>query len=94
MISAYLGIVSCNGLEMLVPETKHAETFLLKRAARRSGRGAFCCWAVLPQRAVCEIRLDLYSGRHREALVKLNIEAQFLGTVLPSADEEGAFAAA
>ena len=94
MINSYLGLVSRKGLEMLVLETKHAETFLLKRTARRGGRDAFCCWAVLPERAVWEIQLDLCGGRYREALTKLNAEARFLGTVLPSADEEESFAAA
>ena len=94
MANAYLGIVSRKGLEMLVPETKHAETFLLKRTARRGGRDAFCCWAVLPERAVWEIQRDLCSGRHQEALITLNAEARFLGTVLPPTDEEQSLATA
>jgi hypothetical protein len=94
MTRTYLGIVTRRGLETLVPETEHAEKFLLRRVGRESHREPICCWAALSDQAARNVQVELHCGRYRQALVLLNAEAYFLGTILPDSDDADLFTAA
>lgn len=88
MARCYLGIITPRGLETLVPETEHATPFLLRRAYRRRPTLAVCCWAVLAEPAAVQVRQQLELQQFRDALVTLNDEAVYMGTLLPPAAED------
>ena len=97
MARSYLGIITDQGLESLFPETEHAALFLLRRAHRDEANRSLCCWAVLSETTASGVLRDVYLGRFWNALVRLNIEAKYLGTLFPAtaddyfADQERAY---
>ncbi len=88
MVKCYVGIISRRGLESLLPETKHAIPFLLRRAYRREPTEAVCYWAVMQEAAALEVQRQVQSRRHEEALLALHAWAAHFGTILPPCFEE------
>ncbi len=81
MKEAYLGIADRNGLKMLVPETDHGGSFLVKRAQRMQ---AVCFWVVVERAYVTTILNELDRGEATNALSLLQILADGMGSLLPS----------
>jgi len=81
MRKAYLGIAGPCGLHLLVPETTHAATFLVRRAERLN---AVCFWTVIDDAFCYAIRMELEHGESANALRLLQFLADEMGTILPS----------
>ena len=88
MVECYVGIISRRGLESLLPETKHAIPFLLRRAYRRQPTEAICYWAVMQKTAAQDVQRQLQLRRHEEALFILRARAAHFGEILPPCSEE------
>ena len=91
MNRSYVGIVSLAGLQALYPEEDHVVRFLKRRAFRRRPNAGLM-WAVLSEENVQRIRDELGIGEPMSALLTLQTEALFCGSILPSSDvdESGA----
>lgn len=83
MLNAYLGIVSSNGLDVMVPEHEHTLVFMLHRLAHRARRGECGVWFVLPQEVAGEVAWLLEAGERREALRWAQLAARDYGVLLP-----------
>ena len=75
MGESYVGIVSKQGLELLIPENEHLLRFLCQRVYRKRPYSRACVWVVLPS--------DL-AQRLEAAWRLLQNEADHVGPVLPS----------
>lgn len=91
MAQSYLGIITHNGLESLVPETDGAEALLRSRGTEACHGAFFCCWAVLHREVARDLQRQLRAERYHEALMHLNAEAQSLGTLLPASEANDLF---
>ncbi|REJ74280.1 MAG: hypothetical protein DWQ34_27190 [Planctomycetota bacterium] len=83
MVESYAGIVTRNGVEFFVVETKHCMPFLLKRAYARSTNEAICFWALIPPPAGRYIAEQVRCGRFHQGFDLLNRHAVDFGTILP-----------
>jgi hypothetical protein len=83
MLTAYLGIVSPAGLDVMVPEHEHTLMFLLRRLARRTARRECGVWFVLPQETAEEVRWLLEEGERCEALRWSQLGARDFGVLVP-----------
>jgi hypothetical protein len=87
MLQAFVGIVSCQGLEILCPEDPATIRFLWRRVAR--GRlPAACFWSVLPHEAVLRIETALDLGETGTALHLLQLLARDGGPLAPPSDAD------
>jgi len=81
MRKSYLGIACPSGLILLIPENRHAERFLVRRACRLD---AVCFWAVIDESFYSTIHCELERGEAMNGLKLVQLLAQDVGTVLPS----------
>jgi hypothetical protein len=88
MLSAYLGIVSPAGLDVMVPEHEHTLLFLLRRLARQTRRRECGVWFVLPQETAEEVRWLLEAGERCEALRWSQLGARDYGVLMPESHAE------
>ena len=88
MFKSYVGIITREGLESLLPENDHVVRFLVRRAYRTQPPQALCYWAVMPDSAADHISRQLSWGEHGPALVTLHASAVGLGTMLPEETQE------
>lgn len=84
MLRAYVGIISCHGLELLLPEQEHVADSLSQRIYNDRSHRAACCWAVLGEVAAWEVSRQLAMGNPLDALVTLDQAAVQLGPILPA----------
>jgi hypothetical protein len=81
MKRSYLGIADRAGLRLLVPETRHTDRFLVRRAVRIGG---VCLWAVIDESFHHPITLEIESGHFESAARLLQTLSSEVGTILPS----------
>lgn len=85
MAQCYVGMVTRRGLEGLFAETEDVVRFLDRRMYRQRPYRGVCLWAVLPDEAAEQVRMQLEFGEQREALRTLQCQSLHFGSILPSA---------
>jgi hypothetical protein len=94
MLQAYVGIVSCNGIELFCPEDPATVRFLWRRVQRHPYRVA-CFWSVLPSDAVELVEAALLQGFPQHALDLIQQQARDYGFLTtPDGDESTSRSAA
>ena len=88
MVNSFVGIISSRGLELLLPETEHALSFLVRRAYRRRPTEGVCYWAIMQDSAAAEVRRQLQQHRHEDAMFALGALAEYFGTIPPPTDDD------
>ena len=85
MRKSYIGILDRSGLKILLPETRHVDRFLLRRALREN---AVCFWAVMDEAVATSIFSELNFGQHQNAARLIHLLANDYGAILPERTDE------
>jgi hypothetical protein len=84
MNQSYVGVITAEGLQAIYRESDHLVRFLERRLYRSRPVAGLCYWAVLADRDLEHIELQIQQGESRAALRALEEAAEFGGVILPT----------